>query len=98
MDFKDRVTVILAGLPTLNSTLRLGIHEPLHQRIIMNYNVEGLSKEEGRLYIAEKLKGAVCNQTIFEENAVEAILNAVNGTPCIINKLCNASLLIDDVL
>ena len=29
-----------------------------------------------------------------EYNAIEAILNAANGTPRMINKLCNASLLV----
>ncbi len=94
MDSRDRAVILLAGLPQLNNTLRLGIHEPLRQRIVMNYNLEGLSKEEGRRYIQEKLKGAGCTQTVFEENAAEAILNAANGTPRMINKLCNASLLI----
>ncbi|MEN3004608.1 ExeA family protein [Dehalobacterium formicoaceticum] len=96
MDSRDRAAVLLAGLPQLNSTLRLGIHEPLRQRIVMNYNLDGLTKEEGRLYISEKMKGAGCNQPIFEENAIEAILNAADGTPRIINKLCNASLLVGD--
>ena len=54
----------------------------------MNYNLEGLSKEEGRSYIHEKLKGAGCNQTVFNESAVEAILNAADGS--------NACLLIGD--
>lgn len=94
MDSRDRAVILLAGLPQLNNTLRLGIHEPLRQRIVMNYNLDGLSKEEGRTYIQEKLKGAGCTQTVFEENAVEAILGAANGTPRMINKLCNASLLI----
>lgn len=94
MDSRDQAVILLAGLPQLNNTLRLGIHEPLRQRIVMNYNLDGLSKEEGRLYIQEKLKGAGCTQTVFEENAVEAILGAANGTPRMINKLCNASLLI----
>ncbi len=88
--------VLLAGLPKLNATLRLAIHEPLYQRLVMNYNLEGLSKEEGRSYIHEKLKGAGCNQTVFHEAAVEAILNAADGTPRIINKLCNTGLLIGD--
>lgn len=60
----------------------------------MNYNLDGLSKEEGRAYIQEKLKGAGCSQKVFEENAIEAVLNAANGTPRMIHKLCNASLLI----
>lgn len=94
MDSRDRAAILLAGLPQLNNTLRLGIHEPLRQRIVMNYNLEGLSKEEGKTYIDEKLKGAGCNQTVFEDAAVEAILNASDGTPRLINKFCNSSLLI----
>lgn len=96
MDSKDRAAVLLTGLPTLSSTLKLGIHEPLRQRIVMNYELGGLSKDEGRLYITDKLKGAGCNQTVFEENAIEAILNAADGIPRMINKLCNTSLLIGD--
>lgn len=96
MDSRDRAAILLAGLPKLNATLGLGIHAPLKQRVVMNYNLEGLSKEEGKLYISEKLKGAGCNQTIFEDAAVEAILNASDGTPRLINKFCNASMLIGD--
>ena len=79
MDSRDRAVILLAGLPQLNNTLRLGIHEPLRQRIVMNYNMDALSKEEGRDYITAKLKGAGCSQTVFDENAIEAILNAANG-------------------
>ncbi len=96
MDSRDRAAILLAGLPSLNSTLRLGIHEPLRQRIVMNYDLGGLTKDEGRSYVADKLKGAGCHQMVFEENALEAILNAADGTPRVINKLCNASLLIGD--
>lgn len=46
MDSRDRAVVLLAGLPQLNSTLRLSIHEPFRQRIVMNYNLEGMTKEE----------------------------------------------------
>ena len=60
----------------------------------MNYNLEGMSKTEGHAYVKAKLKGAGCSQTVFEENALEAILNAANGTARMINKLCNASLLV----
>lgn len=96
MDSRDRAAILLAGLSKLNSTLTLQIHEPLRQRIVMNYNLEGLTKEEGKTYILEKLKGAGCNQTVFEDAAIEAILNAADGTPRLINKYCNASMLIGD--
>ena len=94
MDSRDRAVILLAGLPSLNNSLRLGIHEPLRQRIVMNYNLDGMTKEEGRAYIHAKLKGAGYTQTVFEDAAIEAVLNAADGTPRIINKLCNASLLI----
>ena len=94
MDSKDRAVVLLSGLPQLNSTLRLSIHEPFRQRIVMNYNLEGMTKAEGHSYVTAKLNGAGCTQTVFEDNALEAILNAANGTPRMINKLCNASLLV----
>ena len=96
MDSRDRAAVLLAGLPKLNATLGLGIHEPLRQRIVMNYNLEGITKEEGHYYITGKLKGAGCNQTVFEDAAIEAILNAADGTPRMINKYCNQSMLIGD--
>lgn len=66
----------------------------MRQRIVMNYNLEGLTKEEGRRYIIEKLKGAGCSQTVFEDSAIEAVLNAADGTPRMINKFCNSALLI----
>lgn len=94
MELRDRAVILLAGLPVLNNTLRLGIHEPLRQRIVMNYNIEGLNKEYGLIYIEEKLKWAGYFQQVFEENAIEAILNAANGIPRLINKVCNASLLV----
>jgi type II secretory pathway predicted ATPase ExeA len=94
MDSRDRAVVVLSGLPLLNNTLRLGVHEPLRQRILMNYHLEGLNKDEGRGYINEKLKGAGSQGAVFDENAIEAILNAANGTPRVINKLCHQSLLV----
>ena len=94
MDSRDRAVILLVGLPQLNNTLRLTIHEPLRQRLIMNYNLEGLTKEEGREYIEKKLAGAGCHQAVFDESAVEAILNAADGTARMINKFCNASMVI----
>ena len=94
MDSRDRAVILLVGLPQLNHTLQLAIHEPLRQRIIMNYNIDGYTKDEGTDYIISKLKGAGCNQDVFEESAIEAILNASDGTARMISKLCNSSLVI----
>ena len=41
-------------------------------------------------------QGAGAARAIFEDAALEAILNASDGTPRIINNLCNSCLLIGD--
>lgn len=94
MDSRDRAVILLVGLPQLNNTLRLVANEPLRQRISMNYNLESLSKEEAKEYISAKLNGARCNTQIFNENALESIINASNGIPRVINKICNSCLII----
>lgn len=94
MDSRDRAVVVLAGLPQLGNTLKLSSHEPLRQRLVMTYNLEGLTKEEGRTYIENKVKGAGCQMPVFSENAVEALLNAANGTPRVLNRLCSSAMLI----
>lgn len=94
MDSKDRAVILLVGLPQLNNTLRLSSNEPLRQRITMNYNIEALTKDESLAYIKAKLAGAKSTMDIFNPNALEAITNASNGIPRIINKICNSALMI----
>lgn len=94
MDSRDLAVVLLVGQPRLNVTLNQGIHESLRQRIVMNYHMGGISKEEGRIYISRKLEGAGCHQTVFDTNATEAILNHSNGTLRMINKICTRSMVV----
>lgn len=98
MDSKDRAVVLLAGLPVLNNTLSLNVHEALRQRFVMNYNIEGIPKAEGRLYIQKKLESAGATRNVFEDNAIETILNAADGTPRVIDRLCSSSLQIANAL
>ena len=98
MDSRDRAIVLLVGLAKINNTLNLTAHKPLRQRIIMNYNVDGLTKDEGRQYITAKLEGAGCHHPVFDDGAVEAILNAADGTPRLINKFCNSALIVGNSL
>lgn len=94
MDSRDRTVVLLTGLPTLNNTLRLVAHEPLRQRITMNYHLEGLNKDEAKDYIQSKLREAKAHMGIFSESALEAIVNTAGGIARVINKICDACLLI----
>lgn len=94
MDSRDHAVVLLTGLNQICNVLSLSAHEPLRQRIIMNYKMSELSKEEARSYITKKLEGAECHQIVFEDAALEAIVNSAGGIPRVINKICNTSLLI----
>lgn len=94
MDSRDRAIVLLTGLPSLNHTLQLGIHESLRQRVTMNYNMEGYSKDEAKAYIQTKLQGVNCTRQIFNDNALEALANAASGVPRLLNKLADRSLMI----
>ena len=60
----------------------------------MNYNMEGLTKSEAKDYIFRKLRGVNCNQNIFDENALEALINAAAGIPRMLNKYADKSLVI----
>ena len=97
MDSSDKAVILLVGLPQLNNTLRLNVHEPLKQRIVMNYHIDSLSKDESKKYIKEKIKGAGCHQLIFEESALEAIANSSNGVPRVINRICDNALMIGNI-
>jgi len=94
MDSRDRAIMLLVGLKVLNNTLRLSANEALRQRITMNYNIESLKKDEVYKYIRAKLRGARGSTEIFNENAMEAIANASNGIPRLINKICNNSMIV----
>lgn len=96
MDSRDRAIVLLVGQRQINSTLSLNTFEALRQRIVMNYNMEGLSKKDGREYIIKKLESAGCTSQVFDEPAIEAILNNSFGKPRVINRLCTASMIIAD--
>ena len=98
MDSVNRAMILLVGLPQLISTLSLNVHEPLRQRITMSYSLAPLTKEEVRAYILEKMKEANCHQEVFEKNAIEAIAGASNGTPRMVDKIVNASLMVGNSL
>lgn len=96
MDSRERAIILLVGLPSLNNKLNLNAHEPLKQRLVMNYHMESLNQEESKIYIKEKLKSAGCHEDIFDSTALQAVISSANGVPRIVDKLCNRCLIIAD--
>ncbi len=94
MDSKNYVSLILVGQPVLNSILRRNIFDALSQRITVSYNMCGFNKNELNDYINSRIKLAHGNNGIFNEQAIEAIYNASNGSIRVVNNIITKSLII----
>ena len=93
MDSKNYAIFILSGQPLLNNTLSKQIHEALKQRIVINYNYDGISKEEVIGYISSRLKLCGIVDEIFNVNAIEAINSCCNGSIRLLNTILEKSLM-----
>jgi type II secretory pathway predicted ATPase ExeA len=96
MDSKEKAIVLMVGLPSINNTLNLRVHDPLRQRIVMNYHMDPLSIEDVKRYILDKLKSVDSSNEIFTEEALHAIASNSNGVIRVVDNLCNRCLLLAD--
>jgi general secretion pathway protein A len=92
MDSSRYLTLLLVGQPLLRRTLSLQMHEPLRQRIAVQYHVEGLSREELDAYLAHQLKTAGVTQPLFDDTARQALYQATKGILRKVNKLALTAL------
>lgn len=79
MDSFHYLTLLLVGQPLLRRTLSLQMHEPLRQRIAVQYHLQGLSRDELDAYLAHQLKAAGVSQPLFDETARQALYQATKG-------------------
>lgn len=87
MDSKDYITLILVGKPEFKTELSKNIYDYLKQRIIVNYKLSGLSREEVKEYITSRLKIANVNHEIFSEDALNALYSCSKSSPRRLNTL-----------
>ena len=92
MDSSRLLSLLLIGQPLLRRTLSLQIHEALRQRIGVNYHLEGLTREELDVYLAQQLKAAGVAQPLFDETARQGLYQATKGIPRKVNKLAMTAL------
>jgi type II secretory pathway predicted ATPase ExeA len=92
MDSARHLTLLLIGQPLLRRTLSLQMHEPLRQRIAVQYHLEGLSREELDAYLAQQLKAAGVSEPLFDDTARQALYQATKGILRKVNKLALAAL------
>ena len=82
----------LEQLPLLRRTLSLQMHEPLRQRIAVQYHLDGLSREELDAYLTHQLKAAGVTQPLLDETARQALYQATKGILRKVNKLALTAL------
>jgi type II secretory pathway predicted ATPase ExeA len=92
MDSAQYLTLLLVGQPLLRRTLSLQMHEPLRQRIAVQYHLEGLSREDLDAYLAHHLKAAGVGQPLFDDTARQALYQVTKGIPRKVNKLALTAL------
>ena len=94
MDSKNMATLILIGLPVVNHILSRSINEDLNQRISMNYEFKGLTKEDLRGYIKDRLKLVKVDEGIITDNAIETLPNLANGSIRKLNVIIERALIL----
>ena len=94
MDSRNYAVLVLAGQPTLNNTLSMQIHEALRQRIVINYQMQGLSGQEVADYAKDRMKLCGVSRDVFEPAALEAAYGASGGGIRRLNALLHRALII----
>jgi len=93
MDSENPFITIVAGNPNIRRKLQLSANQALRQRIVGNYHMAGLMREETGGYITSRLSLAGAPDTnIFTETAVESIFTSTGGALRLVNTLAAASL------
>jgi general secretion pathway protein A len=86
--------IILVGQPELGEKLKNPALRQLTQRVTVRYHILPLQKEEIGNYIAHRLKVAGADPKLhFTPQAIDAIFAVSQGTPRVINTLCDRALL-----
>jgi type II secretory pathway predicted ATPase ExeA len=93
MDSRNPMALIIVGQSELKTRLSLERYEPIVQRVDCHYQLCPYDRAETALYIQSRLKYAGVEQTIFTENALDAIYKYSSGKARKINKVCELSLI-----
>jgi type II secretory pathway predicted ATPase ExeA len=93
MDSHNRLCLLLVGQAELRRRIAMAVHAPLHQRIVVRYHLEGLTRDELPLYLAHLLRLAGTELPLFDSSAIEALFQASNGLPRKVNLLAHHALM-----
>ncbi len=84
------LSFVFFGLPEIEDNLRLD--PPLAQRVALRFHLDPLAEDSTAAYVRHRLRLAGAAKVPFTEAAVAAIHRYSNGTPRLINTICDNSL------
>lgn len=88
------IQIVLVGQPELNKRLELYSLRQVRQRIMVKYHITSLDRDEVEKYIEHRLRIAGSNGTInLSDLAIDEIYKFSQGTPRLINFICDRALL-----
>jgi general secretion pathway protein A len=87
------LNIFFVGQSEFNRILMTNECRPLRQRITVTYNIESLTENETREYIAHRLEVAGTTGEIFTKGAIEKVYSFSKGYPRLINIMCDHALL-----
>ena len=90
MDSLTPFATILVGQPTLRHSVKLAA---LEQRIIVRYQMKGMTPDETAGYIRRHLEQAGRTTELFTDEAITQIHQAARGKPRTVNNICTAALI-----
>jgi len=95
-DGQRLVQIILAGQPELRQKLQQPRWEPLRQRVVLSYHLGHLNAADSEAYIDHRIGIAAAEDcpVQFTPEAKAGIYAATDGTPRLINVLCDNALLV----
>lgn len=87
------LNIFFVGQVELNDILLKPENKAILQRITVTYNLDRLTEDEVKKYIAHRLKIAGSEQQIFADKAIREIYLFSQGTPRLVNVICDRALL-----
>lgn len=88
------IQIVLSGQPELEQMLRQNNARQLRQRVALWCRTHALTKEQTTQYIAERLAIAGTTEPIFEPPAIALVHQLSQGTPRLINLICEHALIL----
>jgi general secretion pathway protein A len=93
LDNHKLLNIFFVGQNEFNQLLRDGRNKAVRQRISVFYQLNPLTESETGTYIRHRLERAGGTEEIFKPDAIKAIFKFSNGTPRLINLICDLALL-----